>query len=725
MVPQSFEGCLQLKPLGRVMTSMVANKKRIFEVLDYAPPQWHEGYTPVKYKRAFVDKWEQNPFTLDEVVEQDGTGIGLILGELTETVAIDFDGEGSKESFKDFFGHGVDELPETISWSSGRPHRHQRAYLVPRKFWPLVHHLQNDIDKVEIRWNDHQSVLLGTHPNDKIGERKVQIGQGDGKGFYNFLPHCSPENINIAIAPDWFLNTWAEYCEPKRSELPLFKESRTDLLHDSSRVKRYLFELLQPANLFQEHKYWNPIGMGLHYVSSRLGDPWKHYPDWLKWSSQMDNFDEAQCKKVWASFGKKKAAPKDQKKFGTVVGIYQAAVKEGKIQTPKVEITEHIEETPKRTHSQLLEDIYQALVNKDQDSFRADLAEMDTRFKRKEKDIRTELLDILRKKKTNKTYTVGAVDLDKVKSLEYLLEGFLVKGEIIHLFAPWGTGKTALALGMAKAGALGVPFLDQERERDPFKSLFIQVDAGASRFKETYFSLGIDEEEEVKNRLTVWAPDASQGTKGWKCDLWGLCELYEQVEKLGVQCIFIDSCKGMMSGTGFDYKDNEQIDLMVQYLREIICQQLDVCIVLLNHKGKDSGEGAGAKRWSEASGQVIELKNVKDEKGKDLSNERELGIPKPAIGSRRFFKYTLVENEFELCNPDDSKSNCNEAIYHQLIKWNKETDKTIFTRKDFLSIPNYERAHIDRTVKELTEGRHSVLTKVGRGKYQLKPSYRG
>ena len=36
---------------------------------------------------------------------------------------------------------------------------------------------------------------------------------------------------------------------------------------------------------------------------------------------------------------------------------------------------------------------------------------------------------------------------------------------------------------MIRAGAKGEAFLDQDMKREPFKSLFIQSDATASRFK--------------------------------------------------------------------------------------------------------------------------------------------------------------------------------------------------------------------------------------------------
>ena len=52
---------------------------------------------------------------------------------------------------------------------------------------------------------------------------------------------------------------------------------------------------------------------------------------------------------------------------------------------------------------------------------------------------------------------------------------------------------------------------------------------------ETMFSPG-------PNQMSyLWAPDAGQGLKGWQADLWGLMKLMDEVPKLGVKAIFIDS----------------------------------------------------------------------------------------------------------------------------------------------------------------------------------------
>ena len=114
--------------------------------------------------------------------------------------------------------------------------------------------------------------------------------------------------------------------------------------------------------------------------------------------------------------------------------------------------------------------------------------------------------------------------------------------------------------------------------------------------------------------LTVWAPDASQGKEGWSASLSNFIALREAIEEGGYGVVIIDSVKGMLSGTGYDYQDNQTVNQMVKMLREVIAMPCECAVVLINHKGTDEKEGAGAKAWSEATGQVIEHKTPQ---GKD------------------------------------------------------------------------------------------------------------
>ncbi len=86
--------------------------------------------------------------------------------------------------------------------------------------------------------------------------------------------------------------------------------------------------------------------------------------------------------------------------------------------------------TPPRKRSQLLKDLLEAAKTEDLDQYYEDFAEYETRFRRRPELITTDLLNELRNDYSNfKSFTVGEVDMDQVDDLEYLLEGYLIKGE--------------------------------------------------------------------------------------------------------------------------------------------------------------------------------------------------------------------------------------------------------------------------------------------------------
>ena len=88
-----------------------------------------------------------------------------------------------------------------------------------------------------------------------------------------------------------------------------------------------------------------------------------------------------------------------------------------------------------------------------------------------------DLLQELRDSYSPRAYKVGEVDMSKVKDLEYILEGFLVRGEVHQIFAGAGMGKTSLLAGMVKAGFQGVGFLNKTQcHRDKFRTLWITCD---------------------------------------------------------------------------------------------------------------------------------------------------------------------------------------------------------------------------------------------------------
>ena len=49
----------------------------------------------------------------------------------------------------------------------------------------------------------------------------------------------------------------------------------------------------------------------------------------------------------------------------------------------------------------------------------------------------------------------------------------------------------------------------------------------------------------------------------------------------------------MLSGTAFEYRDNTEVDFLVDFLRSIIAEPLGVSIVLLSHLSTDKTASSG------------------------------------------------------------------------------------------------------------------------------------
>ncbi len=129
--------------------------------------------------------------------------VGLLLGSLSGgIVAIDHDGHSADAKIEELSGLTVDEaLPMTVGFTSQRDGRYQVLYKVPEALWETIKKKsyptgfkilgkdgKEKEEALELRWNGHQSVILGAHP--------------DTSG-YQWLPGRSPWEVPVADAPDW------------------------------------------------------------------------------------------------------------------------------------------------------------------------------------------------------------------------------------------------------------------------------------------------------------------------------------------------------------------------------------------------------------------------------------------------------------------------------------------------------------------------------------------
>ncbi len=709
-------------------------RHKIFEALKNTPEGWRFCRTWDKGAK-YPENQYKTPFTLEEVLEKEGNGVGVLLGgHSTETIngkkyglgAIDFDGTDSDLTFEHHLGFDPAALTKTVTVSSGKKDRKQMFYWIPEEYLDVLkkgEYKHEGCANFELRIGNHYSMVAGAH--DEMPE-----------GYYWIN---SPAETDIAIAPLLLLEGWEELSKDKQPEkrFVVYRRTREELIYDSSRIKRYLERYYSPAIDFASpREEWIRVIQALRHLSQEweevTGEKDKHLKDAHYWCSQMGKYYKPkELDKAWYSFKRNT----DDKNTITIATFFGDAKKHPNWIKDEVRFQGDQKEQPKRKRSELLNDLIKHAKDHNLDDYFEDFAEMEHRFKRSPSDINNDLLNVLRDSYSSKSFKVGEVDMSKVDDLEYILEGFLIRGENHQFYAGAGMGKTSLLAGMIKAGYKGVGFLNHVRHRDKFRTLWIACDGSSARFKSVYDDMGLD-----PKMVDVLGGDLKQGLTNWKWNIPNLILLRKILEDKDKNygLVVFDSVKGMLSGTGFKYIDNEHADSICQFLREIIGEPLGMACVLINHLSNDGKAGSGAKRWGEAVAMNVEIKPVLDPSSSDggqgvgiNNNERKLCIWKDPIGGRKLFDYTIDENGiFIPVYKTDLVGDCFTAMKKFVEEINFKTGQTVFSRKDLLKMPNYSRAHIDRTKDEhLSKGgifkaQTNSNGKVQRGKVILKSKYR-
>lgn len=157
-------------------------------------------------KKPYPDNWQNTPLSLDQV---DSGNIGLLLGASSDyTCAIDFDGASSWDWLA---RKGIVELPDTISWGSGRRDRRQLAYQVSSSVAQelATKKITTGIKEgFEFRWTGSQSVLPpSVHPDTQ----------------QPYMWDLPPSKVKLAPIPDDLLALWLRECRkvPKETQAPV------------------------------------------------------------------------------------------------------------------------------------------------------------------------------------------------------------------------------------------------------------------------------------------------------------------------------------------------------------------------------------------------------------------------------------------------------------------------------------------------------------------------
>ena len=294
-----------------------------------------------------------------------------------------------------------------------------------------------------------------------------------------------------------------------------------------------------------------------------------------------------------------------------------------------------------------------------------------TQYKLQDHQINQKLISTLTAKSfTKKVQLENSINLETVEPLTYLMDGWLLEGDISLLYGSYGSGKTTHALYKAYNFAKGRNILD--RSTPPCKkgkSLFICTDGGVGTFKKSMNDLGLQDTDPIfkkgdKQMIFVWGYEPNQNFLAWDASVHGLLKLAKFVEDKKIDYVAIDSAKAVCSRAGISYVDNDAVRALLQYIREIIAFPNKCHIEILSHDGTAKGAHAGAKSWAEEPSMVIHLKAKKDEDTKekigvvaDFKKDRATNID-----FNRTITYKLVDAEMELVEQKEIVGSCEDTI---------------------------------------------------------------
>jgi hypothetical protein len=189
----------------------------LLDQLQELPDSW--GLVAVDgNKRPYQPHWQANPLTKEqaaaEIIAGRAKAIGVIAGPVSGGLLfLDQDGISAAEKLTEL-GIPPRTLPETALCTSGRDGRLQALFTIPEKYWPSLRnrrvfdtgHVDADgkAENLDLRWNRHQSVVIGAHPIT---------------GHYRWIKGRSPAQVGIAEAPEALIELLLNDPEPAPTPL--------------------------------------------------------------------------------------------------------------------------------------------------------------------------------------------------------------------------------------------------------------------------------------------------------------------------------------------------------------------------------------------------------------------------------------------------------------------------------------------------------------------------
>lgn len=191
------------------------------------------------HKRAYQNAWQHNPLTklqaAAEITAGRAKAIGVIAGPASGGLLfLDHDGISATEQLERL-NVPARVLPATVAVTSGRDGRFQCLYHIPPDHWPSLRNRRifktgktdsdGHAENLDLRWNNHYSVVIGAHPNTS---------------GYRWIRGRSPAEHHIANAPLDLIKLL--FKTPPPLPAPLLATAALPLLDFITRTSRELIE---------------------------------------------------------------------------------------------------------------------------------------------------------------------------------------------------------------------------------------------------------------------------------------------------------------------------------------------------------------------------------------------------------------------------------------------------------------------------------------------------
>jgi archaellum biogenesis ATPase FlaH len=301
----------------------------------------------------------------------------------------------------------------------------------------------------------------------------------------------------------------------------------------------------------------------------------------------------------------------------------------------------------RRPFTDLVEELYRAVVEADEDLEMRLRAECWELYRLREDRVDARLFKLLQEKALGRRLTGSSsrpksrrsVPLSSIQGLDWKLPGFLPANDISLLWGMRGAGKTRIALEMALQLMAGKGLLDREGNYEPCNVLFVASDSGGAPIKEELQKMGIAEEEKRFERWELWCFSQEIQTAAWGIDLRGRIELFEWAKGNPGSVVILDSAKSICSKGGVDYTNNELVTEFMTFLKEVITPYVTVLVVA--HDGTKPQRAGGAAAWEEIPSVVMGLMHEKDPDGRELQHSRLFRMQKCRKADEREFTYLI------------------------------------------------------------------------------------